>query len=92
MKYSFLMYFHGNKIFILDSIGVYPKGIHPDIVVLTQSPKVNLNRLLTVQHPEIIIADGSNYKSYVAAWKTTCEKRNIPFHSTYEKGYYNLSK
>jgi competence protein ComEC len=41
-----LMYYNANKILILDSLGVYPRNIHPDIVVFTQSPKINLDRFL----------------------------------------------
>ncbi len=41
--------------------------------------------------PQQIIADGSNYKSYIKLWKTTCEQEKIPFHATAEKGYYRLN-
>lgn len=83
-------YFNNKKIFVLDSSGVYPKDIKPDVVVLVQSPKVNLDRLLMDHKPEIIVADGSNYKSYIEIWKATCEKQKIPFHSVGEKGFYRI--
>jgi competence protein ComEC len=86
------LYFNHKKILIIDSSAVYNTSISPDIVLLTHSPKINLERLLATQHPEIIIADASNYKNYTAAWKQTCLKRKIPFHSTYEKGFYSLKK
>jgi len=86
------LYFNHKKILIIDSSAVYNTTISPDIVLLTHSPKINLERLLTTQKPEIIIADASNYKSYTTAWKQTCLKRKIPFHSTYEKGFYSLKK
>jgi len=86
------LYFNHKKILIIDSSAVYNTSISPDIVLLTHSPKINLERLLTTQKPEIIIADASNYKSYTTAWKQTCLKRKIPFHSTYEKGFYSLKK
>ena len=78
-------------IFRIDSSAVFeiPK-LEPDIIVLTQSPKVNLDRL-TERYPNAVyIADGSNYKSYVARWEATCTKKKIPFHNTYEKGFYKI--
>jgi competence protein ComEC len=39
-------------------------------------------------HPKAVIADATNYKSYVKRWKATCEKEKIPFHATAEKGFY----
>ena len=88
---SNLVYFKTNKILIIDSLGVFPKQIQPDILLLTQSPKVNLERLLQIYKPRTIVADGSNYKSYVSRWKATCEKEKIPFHATGEKGFYRLN-
>jgi competence protein ComEC len=84
------LFFNGKRILILDSAGVYPKKQHPDIVVLTQSPKINLDRLILISQPKAIVADASNYKSLQKLWKTTCLKAKIPFHSTSEKGFYIL--
>ncbi|RXR21304.1 ComEC family competence protein [Flavobacterium amnicola] len=86
------LYFNHKKILVIDSSAVYNTSISPDIVLLTHSPKINLERLLATQHPEIVIADASNFKNYTTAWKQTCLKRKIPFHSTYEKGFYSLKK
>jgi competence protein ComEC len=71
----------------LDSLGVYPSE-KIDIILLTNSPKVHLVRLIDDIQPILIIADGSNYKTYVKRWDTTCAKRNIPFQYTGEKGAY----
>jgi len=84
-------YFNGNKILILDSLGIFPKNIKPDIVVLTQSPKINIDRMLLDLKPKIVIADGSNYKSLLAQWEMSCKKQKIPFHATAEKGFYKLN-
>nr|WP_315165311.1 ComEC/Rec2 family competence protein [uncultured Flavobacterium sp.] len=86
-----LFYFNGKKIFILDSSGVFPKNIHPDIIVLTQSPKINFERLLQTIKPKMVVADASNYKTIQKQWKATCIKQKIPFHATSEKGYYKLN-
>ena len=86
-----LFYFNGKKIFILDSSGVFPKNIHPDIIVMTQSPKINFERLLQTTKPKMVVADASNYKTIQKQWKATCMKQKIPFHATSEKGYYKLN-
>ncbi len=76
------------SILILDSIGAYPKLEKVDFLVLTQSPKINFERMLDSLKPNFIIADASNYKGYVTMWKETCEYKKVPFHYTAEMGSY----
>ena len=85
-----LLYFKDKKLLIIDSTGIYPSKSAPEILILTQSPKINLDRILNDIHPKIIIADGSNSNSIQKTWRNSCLKKNIPFHSTKEKGYYKL--
>jgi len=74
---------------IVDSLGVYNvKSLKPDYILLRQSPKINLNRLIDSLNPKKIIADGSNYKSYVKHWEVICKKRKRPFHQTSKKGAF----
>jgi len=83
--------FENEKLLVIDSFAVYNvKSFKPDYVLLCNSPKINLARLIDSLQPKTIVADGSNYKTYVENWKSTCEKRKIPFHSTYEKGAFIL--
>lgn len=83
--------FNDELILVIDSLGVYgSKRFKADYIVLKDSPRVNFNRLIDSVKPKLIIADASNYKSYVARWKATCEHKKIPFHSTYEKGAFVL--
>jgi competence protein ComEC len=84
-------FLNGKKILIVDSTGVYPKKYRPDILLLRQSPKINLDRLIQTIHPKVIIADASNYKTVQKHWETSCVKAKIPFHSTSEKGFYILN-
>ena len=80
---------NGEHLLVVDSSAVYQLSyLKEPAVLLTQSPKINLNRLLDHLQPRLIIADGNNYRSYVARWKASCLKRNIPFHDTAEKGAY----
>ena len=74
---------------VLDSLGIYNiKRFNPDYVLLRNSPRVNLNRLIDSISPKLIIADGSNYKSYINRWKVTCKKRKLPFYQTGKKGAF----
>lgn len=82
-------YKYKNKtVLIIDSLGVYPKATKIDVVVLTFSPKVNLDRLLDSLQPKMIIADGNNYNSYVNRWQKTCTLKKINFYSTKENGAF----
>ena len=82
--------FNGKRILIVDSIGIYKTTIRPEIIVLTQNPKVNLSRLIALVQPKLIIVDKSNYKNNVKLWEATCKKEKIPFHAIAEKGFYRL--
>ncbi|WP_248723960.1 ComEC/Rec2 family competence protein [Seonamhaeicola sp. ML3] len=84
------IYQFNNKIFlVVDSLGIYNlKSMKPDYVFLRQSPKINLNRLIDSIKPKQIIADGSNYKSFVNSWESICEKRKLPFHNTSKNGAF----
>ncbi|CAM4072292.1 ComEC/Rec2 family competence protein [Flavobacterium sinopsychrotolerans] len=85
------IFFNGKKIFVLDSSAIYPKNIQPDIIVLTQSAKINLDRLFQEMKPKLVVADASNFKNIQKLWKASCEKQKIPFHATGEKGFYKLN-
>ncbi|WP_431133921.1 ComEC/Rec2 family competence protein [Psychroserpens mesophilus] len=73
---------------VIDSLSVYKVSFKPDYILLRNSPRVNLKRVIDSLKPELIIADGSNYKSYIKRWKTTCLKEKLPFHQTNEKGAF----
>lgn len=87
------VYSLGNKtLLVIDSVGAYNvKLFKPDYVLLKQSPKINLNRLIDSIKPKYIIADGSNYKTYIEKWETICDKRKLPFHHTSKKGAFVIS-
>jgi competence protein ComEC len=77
------------KLLVVDSLGIFLlKKNKPDMILLTSSPKINLERLITEVDPKIIIADASNYKSYVSLWQKTCKNNNIKFHYTVKDGAF----
>jgi len=85
-----ILVFKSKTILIIDSTGVYPKSSEIDIVILTESPKVHLERLIDSLQPKLIIGDGSNYRSYVMRWEKTCKTRKILFHQTGNGGAFIL--
>lgn len=85
--------FKDRLLFRVDSTGVYAvPGLQPDYVLLCDSPKIHLERLIATLKPGAILADGSNYKSYITRWKATCRQQDIPFYSTGEKGAFILKE
>ncbi|WP_394750287.1 ComEC/Rec2 family competence protein [Spongiimicrobium salis] len=95
VQYDSLAYAYrigGSRLLILDSLALYPKSKTPvEYLLLTQSSKINLDRVLDSISPKLIIADGSNYNSAIHRWKASCAKRKLPFHYTGEKGAYSFS-
>lgn len=88
---SYIASFNNKQILIVDSLGMYQiKKLKNPIVVLKNNPKINLSRLIYWLKPKQIIADGSNYKSYINGWKETCYKQKTPFWYTGQNGalYY----
>ncbi|MBF8148556.1 ComEC family competence protein [Winogradskyella sp. F6397] len=84
------VYAFKNKVILeIDSLAVYKEvTFRPHYILLRNSPRLNLNRVIDSLKPELIIADASNYKSYLKRWKETCEHKKIPFHQTNEKGAF----
>jgi competence protein ComEC len=90
IQYQRLDNSYGNLL-VIDSSGIY-KGIKPHkTILLRQNPKIHLGDVIDNLNPEIIIADGSNYPSFVARWKATSEAKNTAFHSTSTDGSYPLN-
>ena len=80
------------SILIVDSSAVYKlNNFNPDVVLLRDSPKINLERLIRVLKPKIIVADGSNYHSYVSRWAKTAKKQKTRFHHTGKNGAFRIS-
>lgn len=84
--------FANQEIVIIDESGIIPLETKASLVLLSHSPQLHLDKVITALEPQIIIADGSNYRTYVNRWKATCEKRGITFLSTYDKGAITLNR
>ncbi|QYS91600.1 hypothetical protein JJC04_02135 [Flavobacterium covae] len=78
----------GKKILLIDSDNFILDNVIVDFLVLSNSPKINLERIIAKYKPQMVISDGSNFKTYIKRFENTCLKRKIPFHNTFEKGFY----
>ncbi|UYW01328.1 ComEC family competence protein [Flavobacterium agricola] len=89
---NYLLHQH-KKIAIINDANYYNNGqaTDSDYLILTQSPKINLERVIEMYQPKQIISDANNYKMYVERWGKTASKKNIPFYNTYKMGYYNIN-
>ncbi len=89
-KLSSVFQYKNRNILIVDSLGITPKQKNIHTLLLTNSPKVNLNRLIDSLDPKQIVADGSNYFSYVKRWEKTCKLKKLPFSHTAKQGAFSI--
>lgn len=82
--------YNNKNILILDSLGIYPKRNDIHTLLLTNSPKINLNRLIDSLKPKQIVADGSNYFTYVKRWEQSCKLKKLPFSYTAKQGAFSI--
>lgn len=80
----------GKTIYVMDSTAILPEHISVDVLILTHSPKINLSRILKNHKPKLIVADGSNYPSYIKRWEETANNKKLLFHSTRQRGAFRL--
>jgi len=91
-KSKFIYTYNNINILTIDSLGIYNiKGLQNPIIVLQNNPKINLTRLIAKLKPQQIIANGSNYKSYVNRWTETCKKQKTPFYDTRKNGAFIIN-
>lgn len=84
--------FDHKRILVIDENAVYVEGFDPDLVFLTASPKINLERLIRDIQPKQVIATTNNYKSYVSRWEATCAVYSVAFYGMDKEGAYVLEK
>jgi len=78
------------RILVIDSAALFSfPEFKPDIILLSNSPKVNLERTIAILKPHIVIADASNYPNFITLWKQTCIHKKVPFYQTGKKGAFN---
>jgi competence protein ComEC len=85
-----LLYFNSKKILVVDENTVYNTSLQPDIIIIRQNSRINIERLIHTTKPSLIIADKSNSYTSLKRWKASCLKYKIPFHAIAEKGFYKM--
>jgi competence protein ComEC len=81
--------YNNTSVLLVDSLGIYQnKYFKPEIIWLTSSPEINIERLLKTKKPSLILADASNYKSYVRHWKKVCQENQTCFYDTATQGAF----
>ena len=85
-----LIQYKNNRLLVIGENGLYDISIKNATVLLSHSPKINLERLILETQPKRIIADGSNYRNVVESWKITCNKMGVELLNTYEVGAVEL--
>ncbi len=63
-------------------------GLETDILVLVDNVSCNLDSLILVFKPGLIIVDGSSHSRYHFEMERACIHHGIPFHSTEKDGIY----
>lgn len=82
-----------SKILVIDHNGIFNiPQLKPELILLRNSPKINFERMLNLLKPKMIIADASNYKSYVNLWKNSAKKNSIKFINTAKFGAFILNR
>jgi competence protein ComEC len=77
------------RVLVVDNAVIFQQlNFNPEILILRNSPKVNLDRFLNLFHPEIVISDGTNFSTYAKRWRTTCKKHRIHIHDTSINGAF----
>lgn len=84
--------FQKKTLLVVDENRIYKTNFKSDYILLTNSPKINLKRLIQIQQPQQIIIDNNNYKSYTNRWRNTCSELKIPYHFTGIDGAYIFKK
>jgi hypothetical protein len=84
--------FKDRRILILSQLSGCPPGdtvrLETDILVLVDNVPCNLDSLILVFKPGLIIVDGSNHSGYHVEMERACIHHGIPFHSTEKDGFY----
>lgn len=85
-----VLFFKDKKIIIIDESAIYNISSKPDVVIIRQNSRINIERLILTSKPKVIVADKSNSYTSIKRWKAICIKYKIPFHAIAEKGFYKM--
>ena len=76
----------GGQLLIVDEHMLYDfPSLAGNLIALRNSPKVHLDHLIQSLRPKGIIADGSNFKSYINRWKKAVSPMVLSFMTPQQK-------
>jgi competence protein ComEC len=61
-----------------------------DVLIISQNPKLYINKLVASFHIKQIVADGSVPAWKARYWKKDCDSLHIPFHDVTTKGAFEI--
>lgn len=80
------------RLLILDEKAIYNiPDFEPSHLLMSNNPRVNLDRVLKEIRPKMVFSDGSNFPWNVSRWKISCQKHNVPFVNLREQGAYSIN-
>lgn len=81
------IYTFNNKKLLLASENYIPNPQSPIYILLvTNTPKINFDRLLKEVQPQKVIFAANNAFYLISKWKKSCEERNISYYDVSKKG------
>jgi competence protein ComEC len=83
--------FFNKKVVIIDrenSFALLGKRTIADVIVLSNNPKLYINKLNTVFDIRQLVIDGSVPAWKAKLWKTDCDSLGIAYHDVSEKGAF----
>jgi competence protein ComEC len=83
--------FKDRRMVILRKMSSFPSGtdgLETDILVLVDNVPCNLDSLIHVFRPGMVIVDGSSYSRFHEEAERACIRHGIPVHSTEKDGFY----
>lgn len=83
--------YSNQQIHIINSKNQIPKTSKNAVLILNNSPKINLERLIYSHQPKMIVATVKNYHNIVKKWKATCLQKQVAFYAIPEKGALNIA-
>jgi hypothetical protein len=89
-NYYFNLY--GRKVMLLCSPPVEERKItSTDLIIITGNRSLELEKILVMTHPSLIVFDATNSAHKVAKWKKTCNEAHIRYHDVAEKGAFIIN-
>lgn len=80
-----------NNIHIMNTKDQLPNKFVNTILILNNSPQINMERFLKNYDPKLIIATAKNYSNLIEKWKATCSNEQVAFYTVAEKGAINIT-